>query len=68
MNKNYVKYGVKIRITKKYKDTLKELSKATGLKPKELFLRAVEEKYGVVLHDIANSDDKNEEDDDETVD
>lgn len=48
--KTYARYGVKIRITQKYQPILKELVKRTGLKPKEIFLQAVEEKYGVSLH------------------
>ena len=56
--KSYARYGVKIRITQKYQPVLKELTKQTGLKPKEIFLQAVEEKYGICLHSTLDNTDE----------
>ena len=48
-------YEPKIRIPKELRPILNSLIKDTGLTITQLFVSAVEEKYGVTLHDILDN-------------
>lgn len=51
-------YEPKLRIPMDKKDTLAQLMAQTGLTITQLFVGAVEEKYGVILHEIVDNGDE----------
>ena len=48
--KYHLNYEPKVRIPLEFKTTIESLTKKTGLSITQLFISAVEEKYGVLLH------------------
>lgn len=54
-------YSPKINVPKEYRDDIMSLANATGLSVNMLFITAVEEKYGVILHkENVENDEKND--------
>ncbi len=54
-------YSPKINIPKEYRDDIMVLSNNVGLSVNMLFITAVEEKYGVILHkENTENDEKND--------